>query len=61
MYRPKKSKIERVVINDSQNDERTKPDHTKTCEVCGASPIVPITGMCGPCTFGESETAVGNW
>lgn len=31
------------------------------CEVCGASPVVPITGMCGPCTFGEADTAGGNW
>jgi hypothetical protein len=31
------------------------------CEVCGASPIVAATGLCGPCTFGEAETAGGNW
>lgn len=31
------------------------------CETCGASPVVPETGMCGPCTFGEAETAGGNW
>lgn len=23
--------------------------------------IVPVTGMCGPCTFGEADTADGNW
>ena len=39
----------------------TKPDWGGKCEVCGASPIVPATGMCGPCTFGEAETAGGNW
>lgn len=37
------------------------PDWTKKCEVCRATPIVPLTGLCGPCTFGESETAGGNW
>jgi len=37
------------------------PDWTKGCEVCGAKPVVPETGMCGPCTFGEAETAGGNW
>jgi hypothetical protein len=39
----------------------TRPDWTRKCENCGASPIVPATGMCGPCTFGEAETAGGNW
>lgn len=39
----------------------TEPDWNGKCDVCGASPIVPETGMCGPCTFGEAETAGGNW
>ena len=42
-------------------DPRTEPDYSGSCEVCGQSPIVPATGMCGPCTFGEAETAGGNW
>lgn len=40
---------------------KVRPDWTKQCEVCGATPIVPATGMCGPCTFGEADTAGGNW
>lgn len=40
---------------------RTEPDWGGRCEVCDASPIVPLTGMCGPCTFGEAETVNGNW
>ncbi len=39
----------------------TEPDWQTPCEVCGATPIVPLTGMCGPCTFGEAETVGGNW
>lgn len=31
------------------------------CENCGAQPTVVATGMCGPCTFGEADTAGGNW
>ena len=31
------------------------------CEVCGASPVVRATGLCGPCTFGEADTVGGNW
>lgn len=38
-----------------------QPDWEGTCCVCGESPIVPLTGMCGPCTFGEADTAGGNW
>jgi hypothetical protein len=41
--------------------ESTKPDWTRSCDVCGQTPIVPVTGMCGPCTFGEADTADGNW
>jgi hypothetical protein len=41
--------------------EDMAPDYTKKCGTCGASPVVPLTGMCGPCTFGEAETADGNW
>jgi hypothetical protein len=32
------------------------------CIVCGnATVLVEETDMCGPCTFGEAETAYGNW
>lgn len=43
------------------NDDDTKPDWSRKCEVCGQTPIVPFTGLCGPCTFGEADTAGGNW
>lgn len=42
-------------------DPETEPDWSGECEVCGSSPIVPVSGMCGPCTFGEADTAGGNW
>ena len=38
-----------------------EPDYASGCEVCGAKPVVPMTGMCGPCTFGEADTIGGNW
>jgi hypothetical protein len=38
-----------------------EPDWMHDCAVCGASPIVPLTGLCGPCTFGEADTMGGNW
>lgn len=46
---------------DRQKPPNTEPDWSKECENCGATPIVLATGMCGPCTFGEAETANGNW
>ena len=42
-------------------DDQCKPDWSGKCENCGQSPIVPTTGLCGPCTFGEAETVGGNW
>ena len=42
-------------------DPENRPDWSGKCEVCEQSPIVPATGMCGPCTFGEASTANGNW
>lgn len=45
----------------TSDDPEVKPDWSHACENCGAKPILPVTGMCGPCTFGESETAGGNW
>jgi hypothetical protein len=41
--------------------KNTEPDWNGKCEICGETPIVPDTGMCGPCTFGEASTAGGNW
>lgn len=33
----------------------------EACGNCGQKPTVHPTGLCGPCCFGESETAGGNW
>ncbi len=44
-----------------KTQDETEPDWTRNCLVCGETPILPVTGMCGPCTFGEADTAGGNW
>ena len=44
-----------------KKDPRVEPNYDGKCETCGASPIIPATGMCGPCTFGEADTEGGNW
>lgn len=58
-------KVVGVAVNECDgipgDDDDTDPDWSGTCDVCGQSPIVPATGMCGPCTFGEADTAGGNW
>lgn len=58
--RPKRDARKRETLPAEARPE-TAPDWTHKCENCGATPIVPVTGMCGPCTFGEAETAGGNW
>lgn len=42
-------------------DEQMRPDWARKCEVCRATPIVPLTGLYGPCTWGEADTASGGW
>ena len=41
--------------------KQLRPSWTQKCQVCGETPIVPLTGMCGPCTFGEADTINGGW
>jgi hypothetical protein len=36
-------------------------DWEDECSVCGSSPTVHPTGLCGPCCFGEADTWGGNW
>jgi len=43
------------------DEEAFKADWGRECEVCGQKPVVNATGLCGPCTFGEADTAGGNW
>lgn len=56
----------------SQNRKKSKKENNKPllngaknwqvpCECCGQKPTVHPTGLCGPCCFGEAETAGGNW
>lgn len=36
-------------------------DWDHACSVCGEVPTVHPTGLCGPCCFGQADTAGGNW
>ncbi len=44
-----------------ENLEAFRPDWDAQCCVCGACPTVTATDLCGPCTWGESDTAYGGW
>jgi len=39
----------------------TSPDWARKCENCGQVPTVGNSRLCGPCYFGEADTANGNW
>ena len=49
------------LCTDTTTKEDVRPDWSMKCQVCGASPIVPLTCMCGPCTWGEADTINGGW
>jgi len=49
------------MIGMSRDDPRIQPDWDTACGQCGSKPVVPLSGMCGPCTFGERETEGGDW
>ncbi len=44
--------------NALQNGDK---DWDTPCQNCGQLPTVHPTALCGPCCFGEAETAGGNW
>lgn len=52
---------EEICAAEHTEDADMQPDWSGECEVCGQSPIHPMTGLCGPCTFGEADTIGGNW
>jgi hypothetical protein len=44
-----------------QEDSDLKPDWKTPCFICSQIPTVPLTGMCGPCTFGTADALLGGW
>lgn len=58
---PPASIIEGKMTEELENLIAFRPVWEKQCEVCGSTPVVGITGLCGPCTWGESDTINGAW
>jgi len=44
-----------------KDEEAFDRDWDTSRKNCGETPTVKATGLCGPCTFGDSETIGGNW
>jgi len=45
-----------------QKQEATiEPNWDIPCMNCDSTPTVGDTELCGPCCFGEADTAGGNW
>jgi len=42
------------------SEDGDKDWHTP-CLCCGCTPTVHPTQLCGPCAFGDADTAGGNW
>jgi len=38
-----------------------RPVWDRECMNCGAKPVVAAVDLCGPCTWGETATAGGQW
>jgi len=49
---------DRAPVQELQDGDQ---DWTTKCQLCGELPTVHPTGLCGPCCFGEADTAGGNW
>ena len=61
MMRKAKNTKRAKPVEEMTNEEAFEKIWDAKCDLCGQSPVVAATGMCGPCTFGEAETAGGNW
>lgn len=53
-------KTEKKRIKEVTSDS-AEPNYDVECMVCGETPTVDDTELCGPCCFGEADTADGNW
>jgi hypothetical protein len=50
-----------MVISDAEWQQMMTPDRTRTCLNCHQTPVVPVSGLCGPCHFGQAAAVNGGW
>jgi len=50
-------------MNNSSEEIKRKfrPDWSGICDNCEQTPIVPESGLCGPCHFGTARALQGDW
>lgn len=61
-HRKRGKRIDKAERREQEREDASpEADWTRSCENCGGVPVVPETGLCGPCTFGEADTADGEW
>lgn len=60
-FRPHKPDREPRDINNYTPLHDGDKDHDTPCVNCDELPTVHPTQLCGPCCFGEADTAGGNW
>lgn len=41
--------------------EMFEPDWLHLCGNCEETPVVPMSGFCGPCHFGTAKALGGDW
>ncbi len=46
---------------ESRTKRNYRPDWSEKCHNCGSAPVVPVSGLCGPCHFGEADAVGGGW
>jgi hypothetical protein len=48
-------------LSDKRVRKMFRPDWQQGCDNCGQKPVVPMSGLCGPCHFGTAEAINGGW
>jgi hypothetical protein len=56
-----KDEARKIDVSPADTLKAGEPDWNTPCSACGELPTVHPTGLCGPCCFGEADTAGGNW
>ena len=54
-------RAKRAAVTSSDKLKNGDQDWDTPCQNCEQVPTVHPTQLCGPCSFGEAETAGGNW
>jgi hypothetical protein len=51
----------RGLLANAKTRREFRPKWTEICDNCGQTPVVPISGLCGPCHFGTADAVHGGW